>query len=244
MYKDVDLLHQDISMGNLAFYKKGDEFIVILLDFDLATLASSAENASQRRTGTVPFMARDVLAAVCPGVVYKHSLRHDLESIFCIIIFYGLGYTAAGFRKGTTDWLKLWRTGSYIEIRNAKQSFIAENQPELLKHIEPQFLHGFVKALHGQYNSQILHLQSIQKQLDTERDARIEEEAQSAMNQAIEEGKNPREARRIYGDILGHLERTMPKEKVQESSAITFKQWMIGAKRKVSKVHEGCTCCN
>ena len=53
MYKEVDLLHRDISMGNLAFYKDGDKYIVVLLDFDYAVFASSAENATQRLTGKV-----------------------------------------------------------------------------------------------------------------------------------------------------------------------------------------------
>ena len=180
MYKEIGLLHRDISMGNLAFYKSGDMSIVVLLDFDLATLAGSTENASQRRTGTAPFMARDVLVAVSPDVMYIHHLRHDLESIFFIIILYGLGYTAAGLQKGKTDWLLEWRIGSYEKIRDAKQSFIVDLKPGLLEHIESDFLRGFARGLHKEYRKRAKALEAAQEKCNDERSTRIEARAKKA----------------------------------------------------------------
>ena len=231
-------------MGNLGFYKDGDEYIVVLLDFDCAVFASSAENATQRLTGTVPFIARDILRTVTdPDVKFKHSLRHDLESIFYVIIYYGLGYTAACTRKGQPDWLLKWHTGTYAEICDAKQRFFSEYRPEELEHVESTFLRGLIMALHWKYYERSGALQAAQYKLDKERYEKIKKEAQIAKDEALKCGKSLLEANQIYWETECSLRKITQKEKVQEPSAISFKQLMTRSLGAVSEVHNGCTCC-
>ena len=54
--------HRDISPNNLMYYWTEQGRIVgVLNDFDLAVLASSAAQSSKERTGTLPYMANDLL---------------------------------------------------------------------------------------------------------------------------------------------------------------------------------------
>ncbi|KAF8416443.1 hypothetical protein EV426DRAFT_505077, partial [Tirmania nivea] len=63
-----------------------------LIDLDLAKIlftiatSSTAANTSpslRRRTGTMLFIAIEILAGTCP----RHSYRHDLESLLCVLIW-------------------------------------------------------------------------------------------------------------------------------------------------------------
>ena len=59
------LHHRDISSGNLMYTRDEQGRVVgVLNDFDLSVLASLASEFSTERTGTVPFMATDLLRFV------------------------------------------------------------------------------------------------------------------------------------------------------------------------------------
>ncbi|THH03527.1 hypothetical protein EW145_g6186 [Phellinidium pouzarii] len=119
IYAKAKILHRDISIGNLAFYRVGDKVIGILLDFDLASFPHEG-HASRHRTGTAPFMAREVLNAARNA--YCHGIHHELESILYIAIWHGVGYV--GYAPPNKDILKGWRTGDWSQLLKEKKAFL------------------------------------------------------------------------------------------------------------------------
>jgi serine/threonine protein kinase len=76
------ILHRDISENNIIITnpETAGGFTGMLIDLDLA-IVSSERTGGRHMTGTMEFMAIDVLRGV------EHTYRHDLESFF---------YTRAG----------------------------------------------------------------------------------------------------------------------------------------------------
>ncbi|KAG1805973.1 uncharacterized protein BJ212DRAFT_1437720, partial [Suillus subaureus] len=76
--------HRDVSPGNLMWYWKDGKRIGVLNDYDLSSLANDQGPRGNERTGTVPFMALDLLSVKGQRGEVKHLYRHDLESfIWC-----------------------------------------------------------------------------------------------------------------------------------------------------------------
>ncbi|THH04311.1 hypothetical protein EW145_g5617 [Phellinidium pouzarii] len=116
------ILHRDISITNIAFYEDDEGNIIgILLDFDLASLPHQGHD-SRHRTGTAPFMAREVLNAA--EKAYTHGVHHELESLLYILVWHGVGYKGYTLPKGTDDTLKEWRKGTWGTILRNKETFI------------------------------------------------------------------------------------------------------------------------
>ncbi|KAG1799135.1 uncharacterized protein BJ212DRAFT_1305588, partial [Suillus subaureus] len=72
--------HRDVSPGNLMWYWKDGKRIGVLNDYDLSSLANVQGPQGNERTGTVPFMARELLTEEGQRGKVKHLYRHDLES--------------------------------------------------------------------------------------------------------------------------------------------------------------------
>ncbi|KAF8156125.1 hypothetical protein B0H34DRAFT_618675, partial [Crassisporium funariophilum] len=85
-YVDAKVLH---SENNLMF-KRGDAGTVkgILNDWDMASYVEANNeiplSTATHRTGTIPFMACDLLADDDPP---PHLFRHDLESFYYILVW-------------------------------------------------------------------------------------------------------------------------------------------------------------
>ncbi|CAE6481567.1 unnamed protein product [Rhizoctonia solani] len=76
------ILHCDISIGNLMYDPKTQE--PYLIDADLGKKVDKLGSpSSNHRTGTLPFMAMDLLVQVPP----PHLYRHDLESFFYVLVW-------------------------------------------------------------------------------------------------------------------------------------------------------------
>jgi len=75
--------HRDISNGNLMYYRKNGHLFGVLIDFDLACL-EGMPSENQRRTGTRPFMASDLLLGEGP---FEHLYKHDAESFFWVAVY-------------------------------------------------------------------------------------------------------------------------------------------------------------
>lgn len=73
------------------------------------------QSISNCQAGTPLFMAREVLL----GRPYKHNLRHDLESLMYVLIWYILGYRPT--ELPLTDPLRKWRKGDYKDMLLEKQ---------------------------------------------------------------------------------------------------------------------------
>ncbi|KAF5388367.1 hypothetical protein D9615_000741 [Tricholomella constricta] len=96
-YVDAKVLHRDLSENNLMFKHADDtndgNVKGILNDWDMASYVEVNDeillSTAKHRTGTVPFMAVDLLV---DGTPPAHLYRHDLESFFYILIWAALHY--------------------------------------------------------------------------------------------------------------------------------------------------------
>ncbi|XP_044714761.1 kinase [Hirsutella rhossiliensis] len=93
-----NILHRDISENNIIITdRKTTGHMGMLIDLDLAKELGSGRSGARCRTGTMEFMAVEVLQGI------SHTYRHDLESFFYVLL-----------------WL-CGRRGSYREIASAKR---------------------------------------------------------------------------------------------------------------------------
>ncbi|KDR70456.1 hypothetical protein GALMADRAFT_1350349 [Galerina marginata CBS 339.88] len=117
-YHTGRVLHRDISENNLMIWRpikeRSTESLGILNDFDMAAeVGDDGEllaNSARRRTGTLPFIARDLLAPIPKGGPSpKHLYRHDLESFFYVLIWAAAHYEfGTKTRHPTSEVLKKW----------------------------------------------------------------------------------------------------------------------------------------
>ncbi|KLO05545.1 hypothetical protein SCHPADRAFT_798115, partial [Schizopora paradoxa] len=79
------IVHRDISISNIMLEKIGRELRGLLIDFDFAAnIDEEEEDNGGYRTGTLPFMAIEILEA---DRNTKHAYYHDLESLFYVLIW-------------------------------------------------------------------------------------------------------------------------------------------------------------
>jgi hypothetical protein len=134
LLEDGKILHCDISENNIIITECASEGEPKgrLIDLDLAKELGSMPSGASHRTGTMQFMAIDVLQGK------GHTYRHDLESFFYVFIWmcirYGYGdvddleESAASrskpkkrMRPTQTSILRGWYSGTYAEIANVKR---------------------------------------------------------------------------------------------------------------------------
>ncbi|KAJ7833519.1 hypothetical protein B0H14DRAFT_3710545 [Mycena olivaceomarginata] len=102
LYEGPKIMHRDVSISNLMFQRIEGKLYGVLNDFDLATFHDgSVASTSKQRTGTKPFMARDLLEHPPP----RHFYRHDLESFLYVLAFLTCDTSAPGSTLGT--WIDL-----------------------------------------------------------------------------------------------------------------------------------------
>jgi len=74
------------------FQRKDGNAKGIVNDWDMASILNDAgevpTSAAKHRTGTIPFMARDLLVENPPPRLY----RHDLESFFFVLVWAAIDY--------------------------------------------------------------------------------------------------------------------------------------------------------
>jgi hypothetical protein len=80
----LDLHHRDISIGNLMYWRdeNGDAYGT-LSDYDLSS-RRGVPSDNKQRTGTLPFMAIELLSASGPIV---HKYEHDVESFYWVLLY-------------------------------------------------------------------------------------------------------------------------------------------------------------
>ncbi|KGQ02581.1 hypothetical protein BBAD15_g12207 [Beauveria bassiana D1-5] len=104
----------------------------MLIDLDLAKERNSGPSGARHQTGTVQFMAIEVLRGV------DHTYRHDLESFFYVLIWMCARCAwdeVKRFRKeGETapeeSLLRKWEIGSFKDIASAKMGHMTVNSLE------------------------------------------------------------------------------------------------------------------
>ncbi|KAM4067835.1 kinase [Hirsutella rhossiliensis] len=82
LYLKGNILHRDISENNIIITDpERTGHMGMLIDLDLAKELGSGRSGARCRTGTMEFMAIEVLLGI------SHTYRHDLESFFYVLIW-------------------------------------------------------------------------------------------------------------------------------------------------------------
>ncbi|XP_044714731.1 kinase [Hirsutella rhossiliensis] len=103
-----NILHRDISENNIIITdRKTTGHMGMLIDLDLAKELGNGRSGARCRTGTMEFMAIEVLRGI------SHTYRHDLESFFYVLLWL----------FGRRDWY----TGSFRKIASAKRGHMDAN---------------------------------------------------------------------------------------------------------------------
>ncbi|KAG1748440.1 uncharacterized protein EDB91DRAFT_1198161 [Suillus paluster] len=102
--------HRDASPSNLKVYKTSDgRYIGVLNDYDLSS-TQGTPTGNFERTGTVPFMAIDLLSPAAIAGQVEHLYRHDAESLVWVLAWICMRYEKVVLlREGRPldDWLRV-----------------------------------------------------------------------------------------------------------------------------------------
>ncbi|KAF8826602.1 hypothetical protein HHX47_DHR5000074 [Lentinula edodes] len=125
LYECVGILHRDLSSGNIMYRRIDGKVYGVLNDFDLSSRVRDMDKGptSNQRTGTRPFMSVDLLSPVWEG---GHLYRHDLESLFYIMLCLACRYIAPGVPAAEPRSFSLWFSGTDREIFNDKNTFLLD----------------------------------------------------------------------------------------------------------------------
>ncbi|KAJ3552550.1 hypothetical protein NM688_g4094 [Phlebia brevispora] len=130
----ANMLHRDISVSNIMYQVREGRYYFILIDFDMAIAVpregeSSYVASSNHRTGTLPFMAYELIfnASRSHAKNWKpipHLLRHDYESLFWLSLWCILTLLTKGLRaehaKDLLDVAKQLERGELSQIAGYK----------------------------------------------------------------------------------------------------------------------------
>ncbi|KAJ4478111.1 protein kinase [Lentinula aciculospora] len=150
LYECAGILHRDLSFGNIMFRRKNGKVYGVLNDFDLSSRVQDMDNGptSNQRTGTKPFMSRDLLDLKWKG---GHFYRHDLESLFYIILCLACRYAEPGIPAAEPRAYSKWFSGSDEDVFAQKHTFLTDPSDDPLP-VQPYFTH-FDSWLTFIYNS-------------------------------------------------------------------------------------------
>lgn len=239
LYKHKRLLHKDISIGNLAYYKEKDgEIVPVILDFDLASTPESAlHSASNHRTGTAPFMAREILDSNIR--VFIHKIYHDLESLFYVLVWHALGYRGKRLPPAKEwDPLLAWRIGNAESMLKTKKTFM-ENEDALISCFRKgcSSLEDEVRQIWDEYQDQYRRSKEGSQRMDA---GTKRKHAQAIKAEVLARTGDEVEAKEAY---KAEYKRLSSDSTLLRGLGITFKQWMAAANADVEDEHAGCNCC-
>jgi hypothetical protein len=128
LYVAGNILHRDISSNNIIITEpeRADGFKGMLIDLDLAKVRDSGPSGARHQTGTMQFMAIEVLRKA------DHTYRHDLESFFYVLLWmcarssWARGFGGKG-EPPRDSILRKWEIGSFKHIANAKVGHMTVN---------------------------------------------------------------------------------------------------------------------
>ncbi|KAI0388249.1 hypothetical protein F5Y17DRAFT_251326 [Xylariaceae sp. FL0594] len=148
LYETGNILHRDISSNNIIITKPetADGFNGMLIDLDLAKIRDSGPSGARHQTGTMQFMAVEVLRKT------DHTYRHDLESFFYVLLWmcarqsWSNGFARGGEKPPKESILRRWEIGTFDSIADAKEGHMTVNSLERIMGEFPKSL-DIVKAL-------------------------------------------------------------------------------------------------
>jgi len=140
------ILHRDISSKNVMV-DSHEPVWVILNDFDLAGRVEAEVATAQHRTGTLPFMAIELLEEA--GAM--HRLRHDLESLFYVAVWWAVTgtHTSQADRdraSSPSNSLASWNHGTPGEIGQIKFNLLRRPWETTGIRLSPEF-RGIIRIL-------------------------------------------------------------------------------------------------
>ncbi|KAL9125176.1 MAG: hypothetical protein Q9217_005580 [Psora testacea] len=142
LYTDGKILHRDISENNIIITdpKEADGFTGMLIDEDLAKEIGSGRSGARHQTGTMEFMAIEVLRRV------SHTYRHDLESFFYVLLWmcarrtWEREFLCSAVDRPKESILTWWYSGSFKAIAGRKEHAMGVNGfEELLDELPAAF---------------------------------------------------------------------------------------------------------
>ncbi|KAG1876129.1 hypothetical protein C8R48DRAFT_690769 [Suillus tomentosus] len=116
--------HRNVSPGNMMWYRKNGKLISVLNDYDLSSLANALGPQGNERTGTVPFMALDLLTKEGQQGKVKHLYRYDLESFMWVFAWIFLRYRQGVLLPRRLRPLDQWATLDAIACGEKKSAFL------------------------------------------------------------------------------------------------------------------------
>ncbi|KAI1422804.1 serine/threonine-protein kinase Sgk2 [Xylaria sp. FL1777] len=142
LYMTGNILHRDISSNNIIITepKTADGFKGMLIDLDLAKVRDSGPSGARHQTGTMQFMAVEVLRAA------DHTYRHDLESFFYVLLWMCAreSWTKSNLSRGEKppqkSRLRKWEIGGFSDIADAKAYHMSIDGLETIMGEFPQAL--------------------------------------------------------------------------------------------------------
>lgn len=146
LYFKGNIFHWDIFKNNIIITDdERTSFAEMLIDINLAKEHDSRQSSAHCCTGTIEFMAIDMLFNT------DHTYQHDLESFFYVLIWQcaccGWEFVCNPGGQPKLSLLMEWYTGNYEKIANAKQGNVGVNGFEciLAKELPSEF--NCVKSL-------------------------------------------------------------------------------------------------
>ncbi|KAL2037271.1 hypothetical protein N7G274_009960 [Stereocaulon virgatum] len=126
LYTKGKILHRDISENNIIITdrEEADGFTGMLIDEDLAKEIGSGRSGARHQTGTMEFMAIQVLQRI------DHTYRHDLESFLYVLLWmcarrtWEKEFKCKPEDRPKRNILTKWYTGSFDDIADAKRGYM------------------------------------------------------------------------------------------------------------------------
>ena len=123
----IGIAHGDISLSNMMYYEENGELYGVLNDFDLAAEMEVGERSPKtqgfERTGTLPFMALDLLDN--PDGRMTRWFRHDLEACMWCILLHSLKQERVDLYSGPPSIVsdKKWKIMGSFGFRLLKEEW-------------------------------------------------------------------------------------------------------------------------
>ncbi|KIO22024.1 hypothetical protein M407DRAFT_20742 [Tulasnella calospora MUT 4182] len=128
------IIHRDVSSGNLLLGRDMNS-PAFIIDLGLAHWSgsnkggSSSESGDERTakshhhlTGTLPFIAHDLVAARNSIAPVRHELRHDIESVYWVLLYLALREESSDHAK---DALKSLLSTEVHVVKSEKRAFLS-----------------------------------------------------------------------------------------------------------------------
>jgi hypothetical protein len=158
---------------------RDDEDHFILIDFDLAVCLDEngrplARERSRHRTGTLPFMAHELVhdmylaekKRVTPREdVIVHCVRHDFESVLWVSFWCAISIEKVGtcdtqdYRQKRMKYLAEWESGTYKQMAYLKYNMLTYEREMQTAPLSPSFQHlkGWLLAFHKTFSEGFFH---------------------------------------------------------------------------------------